>query len=128
LIGIEYEPGLLIGQSDDVFPFCNEFKNIGLNFDICHAAVLGENIPNVIKKFGKKIFHTHISDCKNKKHFHLIPGFGNIDFTEMFSALKNIKYDGYLTAELYTYSDNPEFAAKTSFIYIKKLMNQIEVY
>lgn len=80
-IGIEYEPGLLIEKFDDLTPFLsNEYKNLGVNFDVCHAAVLGENIPTIIKKLGKKLFHTHISDCKNKIHYHLIPGKGEINF------------------------------------------------
>jgi len=122
-LAIEYEPGLLIGTADDVFPLTKEFSNVGLNFDVCHAAVLGEQISVVIEKFGKKIFHTHISDCKNHKHFHLIPGKGNIDFEAMYSSLLKTGYSGFLTAELYTYSSEPEQAAKETLIRLKSLVN-----
>lgn len=124
LIEIEYEPGLLIDDSEGVWNLIsNDFPNIGLNLDTCHAAVLGENISEIIKKFGKKIFHTHISDCKNNIHYHLIPGLGDINFKEVYDSLKKIGYDGYLTAELYPYADNPEEAASKAFIYLKNLMN-----
>ena len=122
-LAIEYEPGLLIGKADDVFPLTKEFSNVGLNFDVCHAAVLGEQISVVIEKFGKKIFHTHISDCKNRKHFHLIPGKGTIDFEAMYAALLKTGYGGFLTAELYTYSSEPEKAAKETLIRLKSLVN-----
>lgn len=123
LIGIEYEPYLLISNSEDVWNLIyKDFKNIGLNLDTCHAAVLNENIPEIIKKFNKKIFHTHISDCKNNVHFHLIPGLGEINFTEIYQSLKKINYDGFLTAELYTYADNPIEAASKAFIYLKNLI------
>jgi sugar phosphate isomerase/epimerase len=123
LLGIEYEPGLLIENSEDVWNLIsNDFKNIGLNLDTCHAAVLGENISAIIKKFNKKIFHTHISDCKKNIHFHLIPGLGEINFESMINSLKKIGYDGFLTAELYPYSENPEEAASKTFIYLKNLM------
>jgi len=122
-LAIEYEPGLLIGKADDVFPLTKEFSNVGLNFDVCHAAVLGEQISTVIEKFGKKIFHTHISDCKNRKHFHLIPGRGTIDFESMYSSLLKTGYSGFLTAELYTYSSEPEKAAKETLIRLKSLIN-----
>jgi len=123
-LGIEYEPGLLLGSSQDILPFINNnFQNVGLNLDVCHAAVLGENIPNIIEKFGKKIFHTHISDCKNKNHYHLIPGLGDIDFKEMYQSLLKTNYKGFLTGELYTYPDSPEQAAKHTFIYLKNLVN-----
>ncbi len=123
LLGIEYEPGLLINNSEDLWDLIsNDFKNIGLNLDTCHAAVLNENISNIIQKFNKKIFHTHISDCKNNVHFHLIPGLGEINFQEIFLSLKKVNYSGYLTAELYTYSEVPEEAASKAFIYLRNLI------
>ena len=124
LLSIEYESGLLINNSEDVWNLIShDYSNIGLNLDTCHVAVLGENISEIIKKFGKKIFHTHISDCKNNIHFHLIPGLGDINFMDIYDSLKKIGYDGYLTAELYPYSDNPKEAASKAFIYLKNLMN-----
>ncbi len=124
LIAIEYEPGLLVENSNDALRcISNDFKNVGVNFDLCHAAVLDENIPQVIKKIGKKLYHTHISDCKNKKHYHLVPGEGEIDFTAFIQALKSINYKEFLTAELYTYFKNPEFAAKKTFYYLNKLVS-----
>jgi fructoselysine 3-epimerase len=124
LIAIEYEPYLLVDNSEKVLKLLsNDFKNIGLNFDTCHAEVTKENLSKIISSFEKNIFHTHISDCKNNVHFHLIPGLGDIDFKEMYDSLKKIGYDEYLTAELYPYSDNPEDAASKAFIYLKNLMN-----
>jgi len=123
-IGIEYEPGLVIGSANDAFTIIRkDFKNLGLNLDICHAVVLGENISEIIKKFNTKIFHTHISDCKNKVHFHLIPGLGDIDFEKFLRELTRIGYNGYLTAELYPYNDKPEYAGKQAFNFLKKFVN-----
>jgi len=122
-LAIEYEPGLLIGKADDVFSITKEFTNVGLNLDTCHAAVLGEDISKIIEKFGKKIFHTHISDCKNQKHFHLIPGKGTVDFETMYHSLLKTGYSGFLTAELYTYSTEPETAAKETITHLKNLIN-----
>ena len=123
LIGIEYEPGLLIDDSDKVWNLVSkDFKNIGLNLDTCHAMVNNENISSIIKKFRKKIFHTHISDCKNKIHYHLLPGEGEMDFKNFYDSLKDINYSGFLTAELYTYSKFPEDAASKAFNYLKNLI------
>jgi len=122
-LAIEYEPGLLIGKADDVFPLIKKFSNVGLNFDVCHAAVLDEQISTVIEKFGEKIFHTHISDCKNREHFHLIPGEGSVDFQAMYYSLLKTGYNGFLTGELYPYSSEPEKAAKQTIIHLKNLVN-----
>jgi len=123
LIAIEYEPNLLIDTSNKVWNLLsNDFKNIGLNLDTCHAEVNKENLSDIIHKFKKKIIHTHISDCKNNIHYHLLPGSGNIDFQKMFSSLNDVCYSGFLTAELYTYSELPEEAASKAFIYLKNLI------
>ena len=123
-LAIEYEPNLLIENSKDVSQFINnDYHNVGLNLDTCHAVVLGESLPNLIQDFGRKILHIHISDCKNHQHFHLIPGLGDINFVEMYNALKKIKYDGFLTGELYTYAEEPDKAATDSLNYLEKLMN-----
>jgi sugar phosphate isomerase/epimerase len=124
LIAIEYEPGLLIENSTDVWNlFSNDFKNIGLNLDTCHVSVLNENIYDIINKFNKKIFHTHISDCKNNIHSHLIPGLGELNFEKIVHTLKKINYCGFLTAELYPYYKKPEETASKAFIYLKNLIN-----
>ena len=123
LISIEYEPGLLIDNSDKVWNLISkDFKNIGLNLDTCHAMVNNENISEIIKKFGKKIIHTHISDCKNQIHYHLLPGEGEMDFKNFYDSLKDIDYSGFLTAELYTYSTSPEYAASKAFNYLQDLI------
>ena len=122
-IAIEYEPGLLIESSEDVLELSNNFKNLGLNLDTCHVAVLNENFVELIQKFKDRIFHTHISDCKDSVHYHLIPGHGEIDFCEVYSSLKKINYNGFLTAELYTYAENPDQALSETFNFLKNLNN-----
>ena len=123
LIAIEYEPYLLVDNSEKVLKLLsNDFKNIGLNLDTCHAEVNGENLSEIITKFKKKIFHTHISDCKNNVHFHLLPGKGIINFQEMYNSLNSVGYSGFLTAELYTYSHMPQEAASKAFMYLENLM------
>ena len=122
LISIEYEPYLLIDTSEKVWNLVsNDFKNIGLNLDTCHAEVNEENLSKIIMKFKKKIFHTHISDCKNNVHFHLLPGEGTINFQEMYYSLSSVGYSGFLTAELYTYSHMPQEAASKAFMYLQNL-------
>ena len=123
LICMEYEPGLLIEKSHDVFEVSKNFKNLGLNLDTCHVEVSNEDFSKVIHKFKDKIFHTHISDCKNSIHYHLIPGYGEIDFVKIYSNLKEINYDGFLTAELYTYAEKPREAASETFIFLNNLIH-----
>ena len=53
----------------------------------------------------------------------LIPGHGEIDFCEVYSSLKKNNYNGFLTAELYTYAENPDEALSETFNFLKNLSN-----
>lgn len=122
MIAIEYEPGLLIGDSEAVWEAISNFRNVGLNLDTCHAEVAGEDLPTIIQRFNTKIVHTHISDCKDRVHFHLLPGLGCIDFQKFIDTLNKIRYKGFLTSELYTYHETPQDAAAKAFSYLNKLV------
>ena len=111
----------MIENSESVFELSEEFDDLGLNLDTCHVEVCNEDFSEIIQKFSRKIIHTHISDCRDGKHYHLIPGHGEIDFTNIVKQLIEINYDGFLTAELYTYSNKPKEAASETFIFLKNL-------
>lgn len=121
-IGIEYEPGLLIGDAWKTFRVLDIFQSpyLGVNLDMGHACVLGEDLGEVIHLFGSGILNIHIEDIKDRRHFHLIPGLGDIDFDSLIRALKDIDYGHYLTVELYTYSDRPEEAAAEALAFFRK--------
>ena len=51
----------------------------------------------------------------------MIPGEGAIDFGATLTALKEIGNDGWVTIELYPYTDDPDHAARTALERVKKL-------
>ncbi|MBU4260937.1 MAG: sugar phosphate isomerase/epimerase [Proteobacteria bacterium] len=122
-IGIEYEPGLLISCVEELVSFLGVFDSplLGANLDLGHSHVLGEDHVEVISSLGEKIFHIHLEDISRRKHYHLIPGQGDMDFSSIFTALAKQQYKGYITVELYTYSNTPDDAARRSFSYLQGL-------
>ncbi len=118
---IEPEPELLIETSKEFLEFIPSVgsKAVGLNFDMGHFHCVGEEIPDLIRLFNRQIAHVHLEDIKNRKHHHLTPGEGEIDFEKVFSAFREVKYKGWVTVELYPYQDNPEEAARTSYTRIR---------
>lgn len=135
-INIEYEPGkygpggLLLGNAKDTLRMIDEVgePNLGVTLDIGHSVVCGENVPKIIKILAKEkvLNHIHIEDIKDKVHFHLIPGVGDIDFKPIFKALEEVDYQGCISVELYTlWNKNPDQACKKSYKY---LMNNFKKY
>ncbi len=119
-VGIEYEPGHLIDNARKTFSLIKKINHplLGINLDIGHSAVAGEKPDEIIKKFAGRIWNIHIEDIKNRKHFHLIPGKGHLDFFRIKKSLEEINYRGWLTVELYTYPHQPIRAGRAA---LKKL-------
>ena len=70
--------------------------------DIGHAEMFGvdTSAPEMIRELGhKRLKALHIHDNNKWNDLHDIPFSGKIDFNEIAKALKEIKYDGYLTLE-----------------------------
>jgi len=120
-IGIEYEPGLLIECFEELGSLLQEFDSphLGANLDLGHSHVLSEDPEVVIEGLSEKIFHIHIEDIRSRKHYHLVPGSGDVDFRRLFALLEESSYRGYATVELYTYPHEPEEAARRSLDYLE---------
>jgi sugar phosphate isomerase/epimerase len=122
-IGMEYEPGLLVERFEELEELIRavDADNFGANLDLGHSHLLGEDARVVTEKFSARIFHVHMEDIRRGKHYHLIPGEGDIDFTELFGALESVAYDGFATVELYTYPECPDDAARKAFSFLDSL-------
>lgn len=122
-VGMEYEPGLLVERFGELAELIGEIgtENFGANLDLGHSNVLGEDPQTIIPRLGSKIFHVHIEDIRAGKHYHLVPGDGDIDFRTIFAALDRVSYTGFLTVELYTYPDVPGEAAARALRHFRDL-------
>jgi len=120
---IEPEPELLLESSVEFLHFMKDFDSefLKLNFDIGHFYCVNEDPSALILRLQEYIEHFHMADIKNRKHYHLIPGHGTIDFRTVFVTMNEIAYDGYVTVELYPYKTNPVEAASISMKYLNSI-------
>jgi len=123
-IGIEYEPGLLIERYEELAALIDAMDSpcLGANLDLGHSHVLGEDPTTVITGLSPKIFHVHIEDIRDRKHYHLIPGIGEMDFAALFTMLHAHGYGGFATVELYTYPHPPREAATEALRYLRNIV------
>ncbi len=121
-VGIECEPGLFIEWAAELREWIDRLKHprLGANLDIGHSQVMGEPIPQVVKLLGNRIWNSHVEDIPGRKHYHMIPGEGSLDWISLRDALREINYDRYLTVELYTHTQDPQSAAEKSLKFLRE--------
>ncbi len=127
---IEPEPELMIEKFDQYLDFVDRIDSgrVGLNFDIGHAYCVGEDPQDWVKKMQSHTRHYHFEDiASTRKHAHLIPGHGAIDFAATLREIANTSYDGWITVELYPYIDQPDEAAREAYNFLHNLMQQLEI-
>ncbi|MFQ5970319.1 MAG: sugar phosphate isomerase/epimerase family protein [Nitrososphaerales archaeon] len=122
-IGLEYEPGLLIENANQTSSIIKEVNSeyLGVNLDIGHCQLIGEHIPQIIEIFSGRIFNIHLYDINGRRHYHLIPGKGAVDFLSVFESLRNVRYNRYVTVELYTFANKPLYAAHKALDHLRKV-------
>ncbi len=123
-VGIEYEPGLLVERCEELLALFEAMDSpwLGANLDLGHSHVLGEDPETVIGVLASRILNIHLEDIRGRKHYHLIPGQGDMNFRNLFEILRRHGYDGFITVELYTCLHEPEEAAKRAFRYLQELV------
>jgi sugar phosphate isomerase/epimerase len=127
VLAVEPEPGLFIQTADEYLEFKNRFfrdePTIRMNCDIGHLFCVGDDPAEVIRKMPEQIAHVHLEDIgKNRVHQHLTPGKGVIDFPEVFAAIEDIRYGGWVTVELYPYETTAAGVAQRAFEHLRPMI------
>ncbi len=124
-VGMEYEPGLLVERFGELKELIDVVGSdcFGANLDLGHSHVLGEPPREVVSGLGDRIFHVHLEDIRAGKHYHLVPGEGDMDFGVIFRELAAVSYAGFVTVELYTCCDAPADAAGRAFSHLQRFFD-----
>lgn len=70
-------------------------KNIALQFDCYHIAMMGEDIIDTLHQYSANIKHIQFADYPHRHQ----PNTGSLDFTAFFDAIAQSDYQGYVCAE-----------------------------
>lgn len=99
VIAVENLPRSCLGKnSDEIAELIGDNDNLKVCFDTNH--LLSEDPVEFIKKIGKKIITTHISDYDFVNERHWLPGEGKLKWNDILNALKDIEYDGVWMYEI----------------------------
>ena len=119
---VEPEPGLLIQHSWECVEFLNRMNHphLKMNCDLGHFYCVDEDPAEVLRACAPYIAHVHLEDIKeNRVHQHHIPGEGAMNWPEIFTALAEIHYAGWVTVELYPYEATAEQAAQKAWDFLR---------
>jgi fructoselysine 3-epimerase len=77
----------------------------GLLFDFCHFGVgKPDGYVEAVRKLGHRIQHLHFSDSDLRtSELHFPPGKGVMDMDAVIKALKEVRFNGTITMDLYSY-------------------------
>ncbi len=73
-----------------------ESPYLGLSFNVIHANQLEEGWGPMLRQFADRIREVRLADNRGFQEEHLAPGQGHIDFPAVFSALRDIGFQGPL--------------------------------
>jgi sugar phosphate isomerase/epimerase len=124
---VEPEPGLLLENSQQFKEFIGGVRSpcVLLNFDLGHFFCVGEDPSQAFQDLFPWVGHVHIEDIgHDRRHHHLIPGKGAMDFSRALRTLRQSGYAGDISLELYTYPDQPVEAGRESLSYLLPLLRE----
>ena len=120
-LAFEPEPGMFV---DTMTRWAELHRRVGhplfgLTIDIGHLHCLGETpIATHLHRWREWLWNVHIEDMRYGVHDHLMFGEGEIDFSEVLSALADIGYTGGVHVELSRHSHNAVETARRALAFL----------
>jgi sugar phosphate isomerase/epimerase len=114
-----YETDIL-QNTEQALAFLDEVgcDNIGLLLDTFHVNIEEPSLTECFRRAARagRLWHVHLGDSNR-----LAPGGGHLDFAGIVTTLRNVGYEGYLSAELLPRPD-PDAAAAAVIQHMRPLV------
>ncbi len=118
-----YHPHLsTIVESPDELARVLPNSSIGFCPDTAHLVAGGGDPAALIREYPDRVRHVHLKDVSLDPLTFLPLGQGVVDLTDVYAALNETGYDGWLVVELDSYDGDPAEAARISKSYLDGLL------
>lgn len=101
-LGLEYLnrfESYLVSSTDELIKLVEDIDHPAckIMFDTFHANIEEKNLGDAIRKLAKHLVHVQVSENDRST-----VGTGNVNWEDVFKALNDIKYDGWLSVEAFS--------------------------
>lgn len=121
-IGFEPEPGMLVERAD-AWPTLRDAVGhpaLGLTLDVGHCLATEEGDPaEAIRAHGPDLLVIQLDDHRRGRHDHLAFGDGEIDFSGVAAAVRDVGFEGPLEVELSRHSSGAPDTARRALGFLR---------
>ena len=79
----------------------------------------GRPLPEIIREAAPYLVHFHANDPNRRE-----PGSGSLDFVPVLAALNEVKYDGWVSIEVFDFTPGPETIAREGIEYLRRCLER----
>jgi sugar phosphate isomerase/epimerase len=106
-----------VTTAEEGIRFAKQFESPAMSIILDVKAMSSEEkpVPQIIRESAANFQYFHANDVNLKG-----PGFGEVDFHPIAAALRDARYDGIVSVEVFKFEEGPEAIATRSIEYLRR--------